>query len=336
MRITKHIENLLLKENVVVVPNLGSFVAHNIPARYDKEENIFYPPVRTLGFNTKLNVNDYLLVQSYIDAYNMSLPDAIKEMEKDVTAVKEELTQNGKVSFEGIGTLSYDNGNYNFEPCLSGILTPGIYGLDLIELQSVATLEAIKHSDDKPVNAILKPSFQPSEEKKNSIFAKKDDKPIVITIQRSTLRKCATAAAVAAFALLSVIPIRYAANNMDKMQEAAVVSILGDSKAEQANNATETAVVSKPIVKKPELQPAPMAEKPKYTIVLAAGLTTERAALYTDSLKNEGISATFDESKHHSVVTYGTYESKSDAKEEIAKHSSHPRFECAWVKKIKK
>ena len=45
-------------------------MAHNISARYEEQEHLFLPPLRTLGFNPQLNINDSLLVQSYIEAYD--------------------------------------------------------------------------------------------------------------------------------------------------------------------------------------------------------------------------------------------------------------------------
>ena len=73
----RHIEILLLKSDCVIVPGLGGFVASHVAARYDAGDKMFIPPLRTLGFNPKLSVNDSLLVQSYSDAYDMSYPDAL-------------------------------------------------------------------------------------------------------------------------------------------------------------------------------------------------------------------------------------------------------------------
>ena len=66
IELERHIEILLLSNDCVIVPNLGGFVAHNIEARYQEQEQLFLPPLRTLGFNPQLTINDSLLVQSYI------------------------------------------------------------------------------------------------------------------------------------------------------------------------------------------------------------------------------------------------------------------------------
>ena len=74
--LVKHIEILLLSKDCVIVPNFGGFVAHHVDAHYEENDCLFFPPLRTIGFNPQLKLNDSLLVQSYVDAYEMSYPDA--------------------------------------------------------------------------------------------------------------------------------------------------------------------------------------------------------------------------------------------------------------------
>ena len=43
-------------------------------ARYDEQDGLFLPPAITFtGFNAQLRMNDSLLVQSYVDAYELKL-----------------------------------------------------------------------------------------------------------------------------------------------------------------------------------------------------------------------------------------------------------------------
>ena len=84
IELERHIEILLLNNDCVIVPNLGGFVAHHREARYDGNEQLFLPPLRTIGFNPKLHLNDSLLAQSYIEAYDISYPDAMNRIEGEV------------------------------------------------------------------------------------------------------------------------------------------------------------------------------------------------------------------------------------------------------------
>ena len=82
IKLDRHIEILLLENDCVIVPGLGGFVAHHVSARYDEQDGLFLPPYRTLGFNAQLRMNDSLLVQSYVDAYELSYPEALAQIEK--------------------------------------------------------------------------------------------------------------------------------------------------------------------------------------------------------------------------------------------------------------
>ena len=84
LELARHIERLVLRNNCVIVPGLGGFVTQYVPARYVEEENILLPPCRTVGFNPQLTLNDGLLVQSYMQTYDTSFPEAARIVEDEV------------------------------------------------------------------------------------------------------------------------------------------------------------------------------------------------------------------------------------------------------------
>ena len=74
IELSKHIEVLLLENDCVIVPGLGGFIAHKRQAAYSIQKGEFMPPLRTIGFNPQLIMNDGLLVQSYMQAFNTDFP----------------------------------------------------------------------------------------------------------------------------------------------------------------------------------------------------------------------------------------------------------------------
>ena len=102
----RHIEILLLSNDCVIVPELGGFMAHHVSAHYDEGDNLFLPPLRTLGFNPQLKLNDSLLAQSYIEAYDISYPEAIRRIEEEVNELKQHLDNQGSYEIDDIGVLS--------------------------------------------------------------------------------------------------------------------------------------------------------------------------------------------------------------------------------------
>ena len=145
IELAKHIEVLLLENDCVIVPGLGGFIAHNRQAEFNESENLFSSPARIIGFNPQLVMNDGLLVQTYMQAYNTDFPDATRKIENIVSALKEQLYQKGEVLLPNVGTLYYTmKGTYVFEPSSEKFFTPYLYGLDslcLSPLQAVATKE---------------------------------------------------------------------------------------------------------------------------------------------------------------------------------------------------
>lgn len=97
IEINRHIEILLLSNDCVIVPGFGGFMAHHVDARYDGTDNMFLPPLRTVGFNPQLTMNDSLLVLSYVETYDMSYPEALRRIEDEVAEIRQTLENEGNM-----------------------------------------------------------------------------------------------------------------------------------------------------------------------------------------------------------------------------------------------
>ena len=139
IELSKHIQYLLLENDCVIVPDLGGFIAHYQPARYDEKEGVYVPPIRTIGFNPQLTMNDGLLVQSFMQTHHTDFPDATRLIAAKVDRIKELLYHEGVVEFQGVGSLYYNIQNhYEFHPMEQGILSPILYGLGPLELTNLS------------------------------------------------------------------------------------------------------------------------------------------------------------------------------------------------------
>lgn len=141
IELAQHIEALLLENDCVIVPGLGGFMAHYMPAERVEEENLFLPPTRTIGFNPQLKMNDGLLVQSYMTVYGTSFPDATRLVEKEVEKLLALLHEEGKASLPNVGELRYSiQGTYEFTPYNHKLATPSLYGLESFEMKELKAL----------------------------------------------------------------------------------------------------------------------------------------------------------------------------------------------------
>lgn len=121
---------------------MGGFVAHYASATRVKEENIFLPPTRIIGFNPQLKMNDGLLVQSYMSVYGTNFSDATKMVERKVDELIATLHEDGKVDLPNVGEVRYTIHNtFDFAPYDNKITTPYLYGLDAFEMQELSALE---------------------------------------------------------------------------------------------------------------------------------------------------------------------------------------------------
>ena len=165
IELSRHIESLMLKHDCVIVPNLGGFVTQYVPARRVDDEQLFLPPCRSVGFNPQLNLNDGLLVQSYMQAYDTNYPEALKLIDDAVVQLKQQLQEEGEYELSGIGKLTLGaGGKYNFTPNEAGVLSPELYGLDAVTTPRIAELQkATQQSEDKTKSSKKKVNIKRTE-----------------------------------------------------------------------------------------------------------------------------------------------------------------------------
>ena len=221
IELERHIEILLLDNDCVIVPGLGGFTAHHVEARYDEADGVFLPPLRTLGFNPQLKINDSLLVQSYIEAYDISYPEALRRIESEVDELCQRLANDGYYEMTDIGVLEVnEDGNTIFTPCEAGILTPGLYGLSSFEMKPMVTdvAEEISPSAQKAKSATTvplttkvfdQPTPQQSGEEDNTDSVSEEEAEKTICIKVSWLRNAGITAAAAILLLLVFLPISH-------------------------------------------------------------------------------------------------------------------------------
>lgn len=179
IEINRHIEILLLSNDCVIVPGFGGFMAHHVDARYDGTDNMFLPPLRTVGFNPQLTMNDSLLVLSYVETYDMSYPEALRRIEDEVAEIRQTLENEGKYEVDNVGILSLnEDGNIEFEPYEAGILTPDFYGLGGFDMMPVAQLTAGEEANANKTAAPSKMAAPAAESKPNANLVEMPVKPM--------------------------------------------------------------------------------------------------------------------------------------------------------------
>ncbi len=351
------------------MPGLGGFMAHYICASYSEEENLFLPPQRTLGFNPQLQLNDHLLVQSYIEAYDLSYPEALRRMESEVRELWQHLEAKGQYELNGIGVLSMnDEGKLEFEPCEAGILTPELYGLNTFVMPTVEQLIKQKAAADKlsvetqtEENAtkadILEFEFPADEQEPQDEEAETHNDAIVIPM--SWIRNSvAIAATILLFFMMTkpvsnshevsnvvqstMMPMQIASQKADTPRQEAQTSVSQQSaKSQQQKTVAESKVETKDSKNNQSASAAVQKQSvanPHYVIVLASQTTMNNARDFVYRLEKHGYDNTHIVEMNGSNkvrVVYGTYSTESEAQQQLRNlRLEDDVFQDAWTLKI--
>ena len=320
-------------------------MAHHVSARYDEKEHLFLPPLRTLGFNPQLKMNDSLLVQSYVEAYDMSYPEALRKIEDEVEELKQHLANEGEYELNDIGLLSVnDEGNYIFTPCEAGILTPELYGLSTYEmplLKAVApeVAAAPTPSAEEPQTVAPAPFVPYTETPSAEVPADEDDEERALVIKMSWIRNAvAVAAAVLVFFFMSTPVVNSDVNNrtMSNLNSTLLFPKMPkDSNMEKIS--IEKKAVDKVVAKADSIvtKTDTVVSKSGYCIVLASYVSKKNANAFVERLQKQG----YDDSEvfirnNVTRVIYGNYKTLNEAYNQLNRLSHKKDFEEAWVMKL--
>lgn len=115
----------------MILPGIGAFLAHKVPAMYLTKEKVFMPPHRELGFNPNVMVDDALLLSEYVTAENTTYDKAEKSLSRDIASLRRVLSSKGVCCFGELGTFHMNiNGEISFVPNENAIDDPENYGLE--------------------------------------------------------------------------------------------------------------------------------------------------------------------------------------------------------------
>lgn len=303
--LSRHIEILLVNNDCVTVPGLGGFVAHYEQSHYS--ENIFYPPLRTLGFNAQLQHNDYLLAQSYQDAYDISYPEAFRRIEKEVEEIRQTMVVNGSYQFHGIGTLTLDTDEHlTFSPASAGLQTPSLFGLSTFSLDE---LEELPSSCSNFV-------------------------PLM-----PAMRKVAAAILVMIIFTLSILPAGRGSD--DTVSEGMVQSSIVNMSALTniiSNDTSAHAMEQTSVIETKQQEETVEQERKDYTIVLACKVGRSGANDLIAAMEREGLSGAqiHESNQSNRKVIYGRYATETEAVQALRTlREENERFSQAWVMNLR-
>jgi cell division septation protein DedD len=348
IELERHIEILLLSNDCVIVPNFGGFMAHHVDARFDDKEHIFLPPQRTLGFNPQLILNDSLLAQSYIEAYDISYPEAIKRIDDEVREMKQHLENEGTYELYDLGVITLnEEGKYEFEPCEAGILTPELYGLNSFEIderkkQTVAPIVEIAEKPAENVEEAQESEVKADDNQNisNELFIDEDEDR-TINIKISRIRNLAVACIALLLFMFIPSPIsngKGSSITKSKIDTGMLYRLMPKDMVNSHTNSSKIKLIKKAETPKAIAKKDTIAKpkEPFFSVVLCSKVSLKNATAYVNKLHKDGYSEAKVFSKgRHAKVIYGRYATENQAYNIVNKLNNIKDFKGCWVMKIK-
>lgn len=349
--IDQHIEHLLLKHDCVIAPGFGGFVVHNVPASFDANDGMMLPPTITVGFNPDLKINDSLLIQSFVEAYDMSYPEAQREVENEINELKALIADHGSYEIHSVGTLSLNaEGNYEFEPNKAGILVPRLYGLPGIDTTEAETFLDL---------------HLPQKESVITSHTHKKGNDNVISISTSALKRVAVACA--CLFILVCLPLIgqqpdtkrviaqvnasiFSVFMHEENQPEAIVTVSKEPYHVYVSYKPQPVVINKKAnsdsaaekiekeTAKETVQPIAQPNAPVYTVVLASQVTVANAEDFIARLKAQGVKDVrmIGEHKTNRKVIAGSFSTEDEARASRMIFAQQKETAGAWIMKINK
>ncbi len=342
-RLDRHIEILLMKHDCVILPGFGGFVAHHVSAHLDYTDGVMIPPKTVVGFNQRLTFNDSLLVQSYAETYDYSLPEALNIVEEEISMLRNIIQEKGHCELS-IGELLLNNdGSYEFAPVSSGIAIPAFYGLGGIDTNDAECfITKRERENSNRVKSAMRYTEDQSEEH-------------VIKISTKVIRRMAVACMIV-FLIVSVPFVNSNTstkellggidfNQLYKLMPKIEVIKKADTDVRAASCPIQKSNVQaeESLLSKTESNADTSCEtslqttttQPIYTVVLAAMVSAKNAAIFVDQLHAKGLTEAkvIGEGKSRKVI-YGSFNNEEEAIQTKRKLSANKELASAWVTRL--
>ncbi len=111
MKIELYIAQLLYRYQCVTVPGFGAFLAEIQSAQLLENSHSFFPPKKTISFNSHIKNNDGLLANHIAQAEKTSYDYAVSAIEFEVLNWKKTLQENRSLLIKNVGTISLNAEN---------------------------------------------------------------------------------------------------------------------------------------------------------------------------------------------------------------------------------
>lgn len=172
MKIENYIAQLLYRYQCVTVPGFGAFLTEIHSAQLNESTNSFFPPKKSISFNSHLKNNDGLLANHIANAEKTSYGFAVSAIAYEVASWKKTLEENGFISLKNIGEMrlnaeknivftpndqtNYLASSFGLSPFVSPVVKKELFEKKIQEIHEREPIALFEEEDGKSSNSFLK------------------------------------------------------------------------------------------------------------------------------------------------------------------------------------
>lgn len=142
--IAQHIEELIIKHNCVIVPQLGGFLTYQTSAYI--YNNKLYAPTHQIRFNKQLSHQDGLLAEAYMRERKVNYTDAVKIINEEIYTITKIIENGDNYILGRIGSISLNADKQIIFKASNASFLP-----ENIGLTSVSLIKRTRERDEKIV-----------------------------------------------------------------------------------------------------------------------------------------------------------------------------------------
>lgn len=323
-RLIAHLEHTLMLNQCVVIPGFGGFVMQTIPAQFDRQKHLAYPPRQQLLFNIQLNHRDGLLEESYARTYGVSLRKARIMLDDDITAMRHDLVDKRSFSLGLLGEIKLNTGGQVlFIPSIheNSILSAAAYGLTPASMSLRQDRHTTVQQSTAQVKSLIhKPSYTP------------EDKFVHLSISKRFLN----VAAAVILLLLSLLPInRIGSSNSQGKSSYNAGFIPTEIAAGKLWQIEKNVIAATPeeVSEAIEYLHEPVSEKTYFLVVATLKDSVKTETFYKSSISKENFpNAGILKGKSLNRVFIDSFDNATDAYTYLSHLvKEHPEFSSSWV-----
>ncbi len=145
LELEKHIKDLLVLHDCVILPQLGGFVVNTVSANYNERTGVFTPPARKIVFNHLLSYNDGLLISHIAQRLSLNYEEAQGNVQLIVNDWLDKLRNHETIQLSDLGSLKLNQeGQVMFNDQSEYNISADMFGLSTFHFSSIDDVAQIE------------------------------------------------------------------------------------------------------------------------------------------------------------------------------------------------